>query len=326
MSSGVITTRAQKRRTGERDVWDLIVNDDDICFQHILPRLNSNEVKFLYEVNGETRKLIKRSTRAGDLKKKFKVDEMSSVSTLEVAWEHKSLLPSDWGDAETKFCWQVAGTNKLELLKWAREEKKCQWNKETITMAAFKGNLEMVKYCVANECPISTWACKEAAGNGHLEVLKYLREEVKEPWGPETAAWAAKNGHLYILEYLVEREYDQFDEGACQLAAKNGHLDCLKYLHETAKASWDEDAVREAHKNNQPECLQYLLDNDCPLPLGWSYEDGELYSSEEEEGDYVDWEEVMEHHPEDLELFMEYWADPEAEDWDEFMEHWAHGM
>ena len=70
MSSGVITTRAQKRRTGERDVWDLIVNDDDICFQHILPRLNATDVKFLYEVNTETRKLIKRSTRASDLKKK----------------------------------------------------------------------------------------------------------------------------------------------------------------------------------------------------------------------------------------------------------------
>ena len=72
MSSGVITTRAQKRRTGERDVWDLIVNDDDICFQHILPRLNATDVKFLYEVNTETRKLIKRSTRASDLKKGLK--------------------------------------------------------------------------------------------------------------------------------------------------------------------------------------------------------------------------------------------------------------
>ena len=66
-------TRAQKRRIGERDVWSLIVKCDDICFQHILPRLNSNDVKFLYEVNTETRKLIKRSSRAGDLKEKFKV-------------------------------------------------------------------------------------------------------------------------------------------------------------------------------------------------------------------------------------------------------------
>ena len=45
---------------------------DDICFTHVLPRLNSTDLKFLYEVNGETRALIKRSSREGDLKKKFK--------------------------------------------------------------------------------------------------------------------------------------------------------------------------------------------------------------------------------------------------------------
>ena len=97
MSSGARTTRAQKRRMGERDLWGLVVNDDDICFQHILPRLNGTDLKFLYEVNTETRKLIKRSNRAGDLKKGFRVSEMSSISTLEIAWEHKSLWPS-WLD------------------------------------------------------------------------------------------------------------------------------------------------------------------------------------------------------------------------------------
>ena len=66
------------------------------------------------------------------------------------------------------------------------------------------------------------------------------------------------------------------------VGGRNGHLDCLKYLHETAKAPWDEDAVRVAHENNHPECVQYCLDNDCPLPPGWRYEDGELYVSESE--------------------------------------------
>ena len=55
-------------------------------------------MKFLYGVNTETRKLIKRSSRAGDLKKKFNIEEMSSISTLEVAWENKSLWPRDWID------------------------------------------------------------------------------------------------------------------------------------------------------------------------------------------------------------------------------------
>ncbi|CAL6403359.1 unnamed protein product [Bathycoccus prasinos] len=119
---GGVKTRGQKRRRGERDVWDLIVNNDDVSFKHILPRLNATDVKFLYGVNSATRKLIKRSSRAGDLKKRFKVQEMSSISTLEVAGEHISLWWWSNYRKETYFCWQVAKTNKLELLKWAREE------------------------------------------------------------------------------------------------------------------------------------------------------------------------------------------------------------
>ena len=281
-SSGV-QTRGQKRRMGESDsLWDLIVKNDDICFTHILPKLNKTDVKFLYGVNSETRKLIKRSSRAKDLKKSFKVEEMSSISTLEVAWEH---IP--WGMYnsveeemdEPYFCEKVAETNKLELLKWAREEKKCRWDGWTINRAAGQGNLEMVKYCVANECPINERACAEAAENGHLEVLKYLREEVKAPWDSRTAAWAAEYGQLHILEYLVERKYDEYDEEACEFAADGGHLDCLKYLHETAKAPWDSSAVLVAHENDHPECIQYLLNNNCPLPRNWRYEDGTLRTS-----------------------------------------------
>jgi len=289
---------------GERDsLWDVVVKWDDICFKHILPRLNRTDVKFLGEVNSETRKLIKRSSRASDLKKKFKVEEMSSVSTLEFMWENRWLWPSDWGKSEICFCVRVAQTNKLDLLKWAREEKECKWDEWTINAAAEQGNLEMVKYCVANECPIDMLACIKAAENGHLECLKYLHEEVKVPWDWETANLAAKNGHLHILEYLVERKYDKYNTYhvlACRFAAREGQLDCLKYLHETAKWPWDDLAVFEAKKYNHRDCVQYLLDNDCPLPFGWYYEDGELYiteeeeeEEEEEEGDLDEWEEYQ---------------------------------
>ena len=265
----------QKRRIGERDVWSLIVKCDDICFQHILPRLNSNDVKFLYEVNTETRKLIKRSSRKSESQKRFRVSEMSSISALEVAWENTSMFAlAD----ETYFCYQVAFTNKLELLKWAREEKKCEWDGRTINTAAYHGNREMVKYCIANECRIDEYACANAALNGHLEILKYLREEAKAPWDRHTANWATLTGHLHILEYLVERKFDKYDAYACYYAAVNGHLDCLKYLRETAKAPWDSEAVEGAHENNHLECLQYLLDNNCPLPFNWRYEHGELHT------------------------------------------------
>ena len=274
---------------GLRDLWDTIVNNDDICFTHILPRLNQADIKFLYDVNSETRALIMRSSRANDLIKKFKIEEMSSISTLEFAWNNVR-----WGEEsrdedvmmdEAWFCWNVAETNKLELLKWAREEKKCEWDENTIVTAALNGNLDILKYCLANESPGVYACCEGAAQGGQLECLKYLHEEVRAPWNANTATLAIESDNtLHILEYLVEREYDEFDGSACSYAVSNGKLDCLKYLHETAKAPWDAEAVRYAHENNRSECLQYLLVKNCPLPEGWRYEHGELYtlSSESE--------------------------------------------
>ena len=116
----------RKRKVAQRDsLWDLIVNNDDICFTNILPRLDLNDVKFLHEVNSETRKLMKRSSRASDLKKTFDIDEITSISTLEVAWEHYPWGKYDhWKEEfmdEPYFCEEVARTNKLELLEWVRD-------------------------------------------------------------------------------------------------------------------------------------------------------------------------------------------------------------
>ena len=185
MVSGA-TTSSKKRKLGQRDgLWDMIVDNDDICFKHVLPRLNQIDVKFLYDVNTETRALITRSSRKEELRKAFKVEEMSSISTLEFAWDE-----IEWGTKarngrardQAWFCSRVAKTNKLELLKWAREVKNCDWDAKTSGAAAYHGNLEMAKYCVANGCPVNELACARAAGNGDLECLKYLHEDAKARW------------------------------------------------------------------------------------------------------------------------------------------------
>ena len=77
----------------------------------------------------------------------------------------------------------------------------------------------MVKYCVANECPIDEWACTDAARKRSSRVPQILTRRSQSALGFGNCRWAAENGHLHILEYLVERKYDEFDEKACEYAA-----------------------------------------------------------------------------------------------------------
>jgi hypothetical protein len=101
--------------------------------------------------------------------------------------------------------------NKLEYLVWLREVKNCDWNSWTINMAANKGNLAMVKYCVENGCPMDAYACNLAAREGHLDVLKYLHEN-DCPWDSWACRWAHLNNHNDCLNYLIEQKCPGFEE------------------------------------------------------------------------------------------------------------------
>ena len=82
-----------------------------------------------------------------------------------------------------------------------------------------QGNMEMVKYCVANECPIDEYACAYAAGNGHLEVLKYLREEVKAPWDWKLPLVRLEMVIFTYSNILLSVSMIEYNEMACQWAA-----------------------------------------------------------------------------------------------------------
>ena len=84
----------------------------------------------------------------------------------------------------------------------AKIKKKCEWDTETINVVASRGNLEMMKYCVAKGCHINQHTSEYAGANGHLECLKYIHEGGKEQWDWRTSRFAAENGHLHKLEYL----------------------------------------------------------------------------------------------------------------------------
>ena len=164
--------------------------------------------------------------------------------------------------------------------------------KMTCAIAAKYGRLSILK-CLYEVYHFS-WdvhTCRNAAGEGHLEVLRYLFEQ-KCPWDASVVAAAAKNERLPCLRFLVENECEM-DGMALFEAVKHGHYDCVVYLSnqhdpwtwnlvDTAARYghleiigflrergylWDTTTCATAARYGHLYILKYLHENQCP----WDY-------------------------------------------------------
>jgi len=277
-----LAAEMERLKLGPTKIWTgLVLHHKDVFVSHVLSKLNETDRWFFSVVNRESRGVLE---YAGvDVSKlNWGIYECSSISTLELAWNY-----TRWGEKSKSgrvmdqawFCWQVAGTNNLELLKWAREVKHCEWDEETIKEAAHKGNLEMLKYCFSNDCPCDEEeSYKQAACKGHLDCLRFLFDKVEpsRETEKEAAMQAAGNGRIDILKYFVEERKisDAVKIGCMAIVAKFGQLDCLKYLVEEARAPlnfWGYVACARYYE--QPDCENYLLEKGCPEPSDEQYAD-----------------------------------------------------
>ena len=263
----------ERLKLGPTKLWTgLVLHHKDVFVSHVIPKLNRTDQFFFSRVNRESWEVLAYAgvnvSRLGVI-----VHECSSISTLELAWNHfpwgKKFEDGDVID-QTSFCWQVAATEKLELLEWAREVKHCEWDEKTITGAATIGNLEILKYCFSNGCPCDEGeSCKHAARKGHLDCVRFLFDKVKPSRKTvvEAAGQVTASGHVEILKYIVEeRKISDLAKFACAgNATWNGQLDCLKYLVEEAKVPLDNTRyVSFARYKEHHDCLNYVREKGCP--------------------------------------------------------------
>ena len=270
----------ERLKLGPTKLWTgLVLHHKDVFVSHVISKLNETDRFFFAKVNSESSGVLEYAgVKVSGLV--WGVHECSSISTLELLWNNFL-----WGEKDEEgnvidqawFCEGVAGTNKLEFLKWAREVKHCEWDEETIKEAAHKGNLEMLKYCFSNGCPCDEKeACGQAAIKGHLDCIRFLVDKVKPSRETEekAAMLAAQFGHTDILKYFVEeRKISLEGKFTCVGgAAMFGRLDCLKYLVEEAKVPIDNwRYVACARYFEHPECENYFREKGCPEPTDREY-------------------------------------------------------
>jgi len=270
----------ERIKLGPTKLWTgLVLHQKDVFVSHVLPKLNGTDRWIFSRVNRESRAVLEYAgVNVSQLK--WAVWQCTSISTLEWMWEY---VP--WGNIDNGgyvmdqawFCAEVAGTNKLEFLKWAREVKHCKWDEKTITGAAAIGNLEILKYCFSNGCPCDEGeSCKQAAARGHLDCVRFLFDKVKPSRETEekAAIQAAGKGHTDIVKYCVEERKmsDRVKIGCVTAAAMYGKLNCIKYLIEEAKVPLDQWCyIAFARHDEHTECINYLQEKGCPEPTDEQY-------------------------------------------------------
>jgi hypothetical protein len=283
----------ERLKLGPSKLWTgLVAHHKDVFVSHVLSKLNTTDRWFFAKANTESRDVLEYAgVKVSGLD--WGVHECSSISMLKWMWNNHL-----WGEKDDRgrvmdqayFCAQVAATNNLEFLEWAREVKQCEWGEETIIAAVSFGNLEMLKYCFSNGCPYDEEAsCKEAASEGHLDCLRFLFDKVKPSRETEkvAAVQAAIKGQIDIVKYFVEeRKIPDGVKHACMCnTAGFGQLDCLKYLLvEEAKAPlnfWTYIAYARYYEH--PDCENYLLEKGCQEPTDEEYAFVVQHMKEEEE-------------------------------------------
>ena len=272
----------ERLKLGPSKLWTgLVLHHKDVFVSHVLSKLNATDRMFFSRVNRESRGVLAYAG-VNVSKLKWAVWECSSISTLEWAWNHLAWGEKDMGGNvmdQACFCEQVAGKNKLEFLKWAREVKHCEWDEKTIDEAACRANLEMIKYCFSNGCPCDEEeSCIQAAIKGHHDCLRFLFDKVEpsRETEEEAARQAACGGHMDILKYFVEeRKTSDVAKIECVAnAAWHGQLDCLKYLVEEAKVPLNDwRYVACARYKEHHDCLNYLREKGSPELTDEEYAD-----------------------------------------------------
>ena len=144
----------------------------------MISRLNGTDLKFFARASRKYRKAVRRAKRSRKAEKKlrFRISELSSISTLKWAWEEG--FPFDENDyymrGKIYFIKYVVKTGNVDLLRWLREVKNCEWDEYTCHEAAENGHLACLKYAHEKGCTWLARSCWDSARNEHIK--EYLRE------------------------------------------------------------------------------------------------------------------------------------------------------
>ena len=140
----------------------------------------------------------------------------------------------------------AAFQGSIEILWWLMEEKGCKLNKNTGWYAGVSGSVEVLEYLKFRGYEFNEMACNGAAREGHLEVLKFARDQDPPcPWDQWTCTYAAGGGRLEVLKWLRSQDPPcPWSRSDCRAeASMHGHQHVVDWIDQQEDESDTEYTV-----------------------------------------------------------------------------------
>eukprot|EP00882_Tetradesmus_deserticola_P001936 GHRQ01002075.1.p1 GENE.GHRQ01002075.1~~GHRQ01002075.1.p1 ORF type:complete len:347 (+),score=147.22 GHRQ01002075.1:99-1139(+) len=165
-------------------------------------------------------------------------------------------------------CAEVAArAGRLHILEWLAEQRpEAIADTGVCAEAAAAGQLEVLRFLQARNCPISLAVCAvAAAAAGHMHVLRWLTQQhpgclaaTSMDCLPTIVAAAA--GQLAVLQFLRSLDTPaRWCEMTAIAAAKGGQLACLAWLKAHGCPVDAAACIDAAARHCHPDVLQYLV-------------------------------------------------------------------
>lgn len=137
------------------------------------------------------------------------------------------------------------------------------YSKYVMDWAAGQGLLDVVKWLSANRSEgCTTAAMDKAAVNGHLHVVQWLSENRSEGCTVKALLWSCVKGHLHVVKWLRENRSEGYPSDAMAWAAASGQLHVVQWMFKWLSANRLEvctkNAINLSILYGQSEIAQWL--------------------------------------------------------------------
>lgn len=161
----------------------------------------------------------------------------------------------------------AAENGRLQVVKWLHLNRTEGCTFVAINRAIENGHLEMLEFLhkVRGEKPNEN-AMDIASERGHLEVVEYLHHHCTNLVCTEFATnWAAGNGHLDVLKFLCFTRREKPGNNAMFYACRNGHYEVVVFLFAVLGVSFCNDAMSAACENDHLDVAKFLRTKEAPI-------------------------------------------------------------